>query len=131
MDTTTIQIRQRGSLTLPINLREKYGIKTGDSFQSEYGASLVVLRMAEITLINAITSQQAITEAERNLADKIPAALPAFQRLVQRCLRVAANPKPADLMAFQGMADEKDLPILAMAVREQCAWLLTFNLRDF
>ncbi len=33
MDTTTVQIRQRGSLTLPINLREKYGIKAGDSFQ--------------------------------------------------------------------------------------------------
>lgn len=33
MDTTTIQMRQRGSLTLPINLREKYGIKTGDSFR--------------------------------------------------------------------------------------------------
>lgn len=32
-DTTTIQVRQRGSLTLPITLREKYGIKTGDSFQ--------------------------------------------------------------------------------------------------
>jgi bifunctional DNA-binding transcriptional regulator/antitoxin component of YhaV-PrlF toxin-antitoxin module len=32
METSTIQVRQRGSLTLPINLREKYGIKTGDSF---------------------------------------------------------------------------------------------------
>jgi hypothetical protein len=29
------------------------------------------------------------------------------------------------------MADEKDLPILVTAVREQCPWLLTFNLRDF
>lgn len=33
MENSTIQVRQRGSLTLPINLREKYGIKTGDSFQ--------------------------------------------------------------------------------------------------
>ena len=33
METTTVQVRQRGSLTLPVSIREKYGIKTGDSFQ--------------------------------------------------------------------------------------------------
>jgi predicted nucleic acid-binding protein len=103
----------------------------GSASPSEHGASLVVLRMAEITLINAVTSQQAITEAERNLANKLPAALPAFQLLVQRCVQIVPNPKPADLVAFQGMADEKDLPILVTAVREQCPWLLTFNLRHF
>jgi hypothetical protein len=41
------------------------------------------------------------------------------------------RPKPADLIWFQGMADEKVLPILVTAVREQCPWLLTFNLRHF
>jgi AbrB family looped-hinge helix DNA binding protein len=29
----TIQIRQRGTLTLPADLREKYGIREGDSFR--------------------------------------------------------------------------------------------------
>ena len=33
METTQVQIRQRGSLTLPITMREKYGIQPGDSFQ--------------------------------------------------------------------------------------------------
>jgi len=33
METTTVQVRQRGSLTLPVSIREKYGIKVGDSFQ--------------------------------------------------------------------------------------------------
>ncbi len=28
--TTTIQIRQRGTVTLPAKLREKYGLKDGD-----------------------------------------------------------------------------------------------------
>ena len=68
----------------------------GSASPSDFGASLVVLRMAEITLINAVTSQQVITEAEWNLAKKMPAALPAFQLLVQRCLVVVSNPKPAD-----------------------------------
>jgi AbrB family looped-hinge helix DNA binding protein len=29
----TIQVRQRGSVTLPANLREKYGIREGDTFR--------------------------------------------------------------------------------------------------
>lgn len=33
MNAAIVQVRQRGSLTLPVTLREKYGIKTGDSFQ--------------------------------------------------------------------------------------------------
>ena len=30
---TSIQVRQRGTLTLPVELREKYGIKPGDTFR--------------------------------------------------------------------------------------------------
>lgn len=29
----TVQVRQRGSLTLPADLRERYGIKAGDTFR--------------------------------------------------------------------------------------------------
>lgn len=29
----TVQVRQRGTLTLPAELREKYGIETGDTFR--------------------------------------------------------------------------------------------------
>jgi predicted nucleic acid-binding protein len=103
----------------------------GSASPSEFGASLVVLRMAEITLINAVTSQQVITEAERNLAQKLPAALPAFQLLVQRSLVVVPDPGPADLTDYLGLADEKDLPVLAAALREKCGWLVTFNIRHF
>jgi bifunctional DNA-binding transcriptional regulator/antitoxin component of YhaV-PrlF toxin-antitoxin module len=30
---TTIQVRQRGTITLPAELRAKYGIRTGDTFR--------------------------------------------------------------------------------------------------
>jgi AbrB family looped-hinge helix DNA binding protein len=30
---TTVQVRDRGVLTLPADLREKYGIRPGDTFQ--------------------------------------------------------------------------------------------------
>ena len=103
----------------------------GSASPSAYGAGLVVLGMAEITRINDVTSRQVITEAERNLTEKMPEALPAFQLIVQRCLDIVADPEPTGLIAFQDLADEKDLPILAAALRENCPWLLAFNVRHF
>jgi PIN domain len=103
----------------------------GAAAPTQYGASLTVLRLAEITLIEAFASQQVITEAERNLAGKLPAALPAFSLLVSRCLRAVPDPDPADLAAFAGLADPKDLPILVAAVFTGCPWLVSFNVRHF
>jgi hypothetical protein len=103
----------------------------GAAAPGEHGASLVILRMAEMTLIDAVASPQVVDEAERNLADKLPAALPAFRMIVSRCLRLVPAPQPSDLTACAGLADAKDVPILAAAVREQCPWLVTFNGRHF
>lgn len=103
----------------------------GAASPGEHGASLVILRMGEITLIDALTSQQVITEAERNLEQKLPQALPAFRLLVSRCLRVVPDPRPEDLATHAGAADPKDLPLLVAAVREACPWLVTFNVRHF
>jgi hypothetical protein len=103
----------------------------GAAAPTEHGASLVVLRMAEITLIDAITSQRVIVEAERNLADKLPAVIPAFRAIISRCLRIVPDPQPADLAVYLGLADPKDLPILVSAVREKCSCLVTFNIRHF
>lgn len=30
---TTVQVRQRGNLTLPVEIRERYGIEPGDTFR--------------------------------------------------------------------------------------------------
>jgi hypothetical protein len=103
----------------------------GAASPSEHGASLVILRMAEITLLDAVASQQVASEAERNLAAKIPDALPAFRLLVSRCLRITPDPEPPDLDRCAGLADDKDLPILVAALREQCLWLATHNVRHF
>lgn len=96
----------------------------------DYGASLVILRMAEITLIDAVTSQQVITESERNLTDKLPMALPKFQQIVERCLRVTPNPSRDELQPHAGLAVPKDLPVLVAAIRETCSWLVTFNVDE-
>jgi len=103
----------------------------GAASPNEHSASLLILRLAEITLIEAVTSQQVITEAERNLEALLPQALTAFQLLVSRCLRLVPDPRPADLQPYAGLSNPKDLPILAAALREGCSWLVTFNLRHF
>jgi hypothetical protein len=103
----------------------------GSAAPSEHGASLVVLRMAEITLVEAFTCQQVITEAERNLASKLPGTLPAFRMIVARSLRVVADPLPEEVQALSGLANPIDLPILTAALKTKCQWLVTFNTRHY
>ncbi len=103
----------------------------GAAGPSEHGASLVVLRMAEITLIEALTSQQVVVEAERNLVEKLPQALPAFRLIVDRCLCIVPNPSPSELQPYRDLADLADLPILVAALREGCPWVVTFNVRHY
>jgi predicted nucleic acid-binding protein len=104
---------------------------SGSASPTEHGASLLILRLAEITLIETITSEQVITEAARNLEAKIPKALPVFRHLVNRCLQIVKDPEPGDLQPYLGLADPKDLPILVTALRESCPWLVTFNTRHY
>jgi predicted nucleic acid-binding protein len=103
----------------------------GAASPTEHGASLLILRLAEIRLIEAVASEQVITEAEHNLEAKVPKALPAFNHLVNRCLRFVKDPEPEDLQPYNDLADPKDLPILVTALRESCPWLVTFNTRHY
>lgn len=103
----------------------------GSASPSQHSASLIVLRMAEITLIEGICSEQVLIECERNLAVKFPKALPQFRLLVQRCLTVVPVPSVEDVVKLAGQADQKDTPILAAALNNHCTHLLTFNTRHF
>ncbi len=43
----TVQVRQRGTLTLPAELREKYGIEPGDTYRLvDFDGTLVLTPMA-------------------------------------------------------------------------------------
>ncbi len=103
----------------------------GAASPSQHGTSFVLLRMAEITLIEAIASQQVVIEAERNLSEKLPDTLPTFRLIVDRSLTVVSDPSRSDLALYAQSADPKDLPILVDAVRERCPWLVTFNVRHY
>jgi len=103
----------------------------GAASPNEHSASSVILLMAEITLIEAVTSVQVITEVEHNLEEKMPAVVPAFQMLVSRCLHVVSDPTKAEIKALSKDADPKDLPLLAAVLHEGCVYLTTYHIRHF
>lgn len=106
-------------------------IFAGAAAPTEHGASHVVLRLGEITLIECVTSTQVVTEVERNLGEKLPSKLPELRLILSRSLHVVPDPEPEDLLPYKGQADPKDLPILVAALQRGCRYLLTFNIRHY
>ncbi|MEO7817645.1 MAG: PIN domain-containing protein [Actinomycetota bacterium] len=98
---------------------------------STTGASHLILQLSELGLIEGISSEQVRQEAERNLAVKLPAAIPAFHLLAESALRWVNDPRPRDVARFKGEADPKDLPLLVAALKARCHTLVTFNVRDY
>jgi hypothetical protein len=88
----------------PIVFLDADVIFAGAASPTEHGASHVVLRLGEITLIECVTSTQAITEVERNLTDKLPSMLPELRLIISRSLQI--------------VPDLKDLPILVAALKK-------------
>ena len=103
----------------------------GSAAPSEHGASLTVLRMAEITLVEAYVSQQVLDEVERNIQSKLPQSLPAFHMIVARCLQKVPNPSVSEVQRYTGLAEQTDLPILVAALQAGCSWLVSFNTRHY
>lgn len=103
----------------------------GAASPSDKSASQVTLQLAEITLIDALTSRQGATEAERNLRKKIPRAVETFQLILSRTVEVVDDPTPAEVRKHKGKAEQTDLPLLVTALREACPYLVTYNLSDY
>jgi hypothetical protein len=100
-------------------------------------ASLVVLALSELTLIEAVTSGQALEEARRNLRAKVKReealmrAHGMLDQIVHRSVRIVRDPLREEVAAHDGKAHWKDLPLLTCALREVCSILVTFNVRDY
>jgi predicted nucleic acid-binding protein len=98
---------------------------------STTGASHLILQLSELGLIDTVASEQARREVERNLERKLSAALPAFRLLAEAAVRWVDDAGVEDEDRFRGQADDKDMPILVAAVRDECQTLLTFNVRHY
>ena len=98
---------------------------------STTGASHVLLKLSEVTLIECLTSLYAIEEAERNLRVKLPDDVPTFRLIVRTAIIVVPSPSASAVRTLTGQANTKDLPILAAALACRADSLTTFNARHF
>jgi predicted nucleic acid-binding protein len=97
------------------------------------GAPRIILDILSLNLpvLTAVTGAYNIGEVERNLAAKLPAALPLFRS----CLRAAGFeivplPERKSLAPLAGLTSEKDLPVLASALLGKADVLVTGDKRD-
>lgn len=99
---------------------------------STEGASHIIIKLSELTLIEGIISEAVLIEVERNLMAKLPAAIPAYRALLQSA-KLQTHPWPTadQLAAYQGQADPKDLVHLAAACAAGCDYLVTHNTRHY
>ena len=97
---------------------------------STSGASHLILQLGELGLIDVVSSAQARTEAECNIARKLPAALPAFRVLSSEACRWVDDPA-TEPDGVGAKTHPKDRAILGAAILAGCSSLITFNTRDF
>ena len=98
---------------------------------STTGASYILLQLSELTLLDCLTSQYAVHEAERNLLAKLPAAVPAFRLILEAAVEILPDPPSAVVQHVTDQAHVKDVPILAAAIVGEADFLATFNIRHF
>ncbi|MCF8568475.1 PIN domain-containing protein [Alicyclobacillus tolerans] len=96
---------------------------------STTGAAHLLLTLSELGIIQGITSDHVQEEARRNLAKKIPDALPEFEEIIRRAVTIDSS--LVDTTPFHGSAHPKDIHVLAAAIVANARWLVSFNLKDF
>ena len=98
---------------------------------STTGASHILLRLSELTLLEGVTCRHVVIEAERNLLAKLPAAVPAFRLILEAAVDIVPDPLSSATAALAGQAHPKDLIVLSAAIAAQADFLTTFNTRHF
>lgn len=99
---------------------------------SPTGAAREVLRLAEARLIELVVSRQVLTEADRNLAAKLPAMLDEYHTLLEQLDPVIVeDPTREAIREAAGVIHRNDAPILAAAKQAAVDYLVTWNTRDF
>ncbi len=95
---------------------------------SDQGAPRLILDILCLGLptIQGVTGRFNLTEIERNIARKIPAALAIFNDYLRKLdLEIVPVPFPEELDPFRGMVEDKDLPVLTSAVMGQADFFVT------
>jgi putative PIN family toxin of toxin-antitoxin system len=99
---------------------------------SERGAPRLVLDVLslELPVLTGLTGRFNLIEIERNLHKKMADALPVYRRYLPRLkLEIIPLPRPEDLRSIAGIADDKDLPVLASAINGKADYFVTGDKR--
>jgi predicted nucleic acid-binding protein len=99
---------------------------------SPTGAAREVLRLCEAGVVEPMISRQALTEADRNLSEKLPALIPDFRHWIhQLSPTLVKDPSRKDIARAARFIHAKDAPILAAAMNAEVDYLITWNTRHF
>lgn len=122
-------LRRKGILTLPVTLRQKYGLNENDVFTS--GASRALLLLAEAGRLTVTIPEQVVVETERALARKLPQALPAYREALHSTgLRIVRQPSRSDVEAQAELAAHAaDVAIVVAAMQARADYFVTLNRR--
>jgi predicted nucleic acid-binding protein len=98
------------------------------------GAPRIILDLLTINLpfLTGCTGRFNVMEIERVLKKKMPHALAVYRHsLPQLNLRIIPLPRPHEIKELAGKIADKDLPVLASAIRGKADFLVTGDKRHF
>lgn len=95
---------------------------------SGQGAPCLILDLLSLDLptLQGLTGRFNLTEIERDIAKRVPAALTDFDDgLPKLDLDIIPVPFPEELELFRGSVEDKDLPVLASAIMGKADFFIT------
>ena len=100
---------------------------------SSQGASRALLLLGENEKIVIAVSEQVIAEVERNIARKVPKALPFAREILTRInMRIFHDPSVETVQQhLDWIQHVVDVPILVAAAQAEVDFLVTLNTRHF
>jgi predicted nucleic acid-binding protein len=99
---------------------------------SPSGAAREVLRLCEAGIVDPVVSRQVLTEADRNLSEKLPALVADYRALMRHMAPVMVkDPSRAAVERAARVIHRKDAPILAAARDANVDYLITWDTKHF
>lgn len=101
---------------------------------SDKGAPRIILDILCLRLphLKGLTGRDNIIEIERNLTKKLPAAIPVYNEYLPKLnLEIVPLPSHEEVQNLSGHTSDKDLPVLASALKGKADFLVTGDKKDF
>ncbi len=97
---------------------------------STTGAAHILLRLAELGLVEIVSCAYVRDEALRNMKRKLPRAAPVLATLIERTLTILPDVDPPRGEVIESV-HPKDVPVWLAFQKSQARYLVTFNVRAY